>query len=84
MFALDPAVKEALQLLLAQALGAAVGLERRLRGHPAGIHTNALVSLGSDPRRCVGARAALAVAVFRTIQSGTQSRHRALLAACAA
>ena len=47
MVALDPAVKEALQLLLAQALGAAVGLERRLRGHPAGIHTNALVSLGS-------------------------------------
>ena len=47
MFAMDPAVKEALQLLLAQALGAAVGLERRLRGHPAGMHTHALVSLGS-------------------------------------
>lgn len=43
----DPSVKEALQLLLAQGLGAAVGLERRLRGHPAGIHTNALVALGS-------------------------------------
>jgi putative Mg2+ transporter-C (MgtC) family protein len=38
---------EALQLLLALGLGAIVGLERRLRGHPAGIHTNALVSLGS-------------------------------------
>jgi putative Mg2+ transporter-C (MgtC) family protein len=47
MLVSDPAIKEALQLLLAQALGAAVGLERRLRGHPAGIHTNALVSLGS-------------------------------------
>jgi putative Mg2+ transporter-C (MgtC) family protein len=43
----DPAIKEALQLLLAQSLGAFVGLERRLRGHPAGIHTNALVALGS-------------------------------------
>jgi len=39
--------REALQLLLAPGLGAIVGLERRLRGHPAGIHTNALVSLGS-------------------------------------
>jgi putative Mg2+ transporter-C (MgtC) family protein len=43
----NPAVQEALQLLLALGLGAAVGLERRLRGHPAGIHTNALVALGS-------------------------------------
>jgi putative Mg2+ transporter-C (MgtC) family protein len=43
----DWTAKEALQLLLALGLGAAVGLERRLRGHPAGIHTNALVSLGS-------------------------------------
>jgi putative Mg2+ transporter-C (MgtC) family protein len=39
--------QEALQLILALGLGAIVGLERRLRGHPAGIHTNALVSLGS-------------------------------------
>ncbi len=39
--------REALLLLLALGLGAIVGLERRLRGHPAGIHTNALVSLGS-------------------------------------
>jgi len=39
--------REALLLLLALGLGAAVGLERRLRGHPAGIHTNALVALGS-------------------------------------
>ena len=43
----DPNTREALHLLLALGLGAAVGLERRLRGHPAGIHTNALVSLGS-------------------------------------
>ncbi len=34
-------------LLLALSLGAIVGLERRLRGHPAGLHTNSLVSLGS-------------------------------------
>ena len=43
----DPNIREAFQLLLALGLGAIVGLERRLRGHPAGIHTNALVSLGS-------------------------------------
>jgi putative Mg2+ transporter-C (MgtC) family protein len=45
--AMDPAVKEAAELLLALALGGIVGWERRLRGHPAGIHTNALVALGS-------------------------------------
>jgi putative Mg2+ transporter-C (MgtC) family protein len=39
--------REALQLMMALGLGALVGLERRLRGHPAGIHTNALVALGS-------------------------------------
>jgi putative Mg2+ transporter-C (MgtC) family protein len=43
----DSNVREALHLLLALGLGAVVGLERRLRGHPAGIHTNALVALGS-------------------------------------
>jgi putative Mg2+ transporter-C (MgtC) family protein len=43
----DSIAREALQLLLALGLGGIVGLERRLRGHPAGIHTNALVSLGS-------------------------------------
>ena len=36
-----------LWLLLAVSLGAMVGMERRLRGHPAGLHTNSLVSLGS-------------------------------------
>ena len=44
---MDSTAREALQLLLALGLGGIVGLERRLRGHPAGIHTNALVSLGS-------------------------------------
>jgi putative Mg2+ transporter-C (MgtC) family protein len=43
----DLGIREALQMLTALALGALVGLERRLRGHPAGIHTNALVALGS-------------------------------------
>src|ERR1019366_5922526 len=43
----DLTVREALQLMMALGLGALVGLERRLRGHPAGIHTNALVALGS-------------------------------------
>ena len=32
---------------LALALGAAIGLERQLRQHPAGLRTNALVSLGA-------------------------------------
>jgi putative Mg2+ transporter-C (MgtC) family protein len=44
---MDASYKEAVELLLALVLGAAVGLERRLRGHPAGIHTHALVALGS-------------------------------------
>ncbi len=44
---MDSPIKEALQLLMALGLGAAVGLERRLRGQPAGIHTNSLVALGS-------------------------------------
>jgi putative Mg2+ transporter-C (MgtC) family protein len=44
---MDSPVREALQLLMALGLGAVIGLERRLRGHPAGIHTNSLVALGS-------------------------------------
>ncbi len=36
-----------LNLLLALCLGAAIGLERQSRRHPAGLHTNALVCLGS-------------------------------------
>jgi putative Mg2+ transporter-C (MgtC) family protein len=38
---------EALGLVVALACGALIGLERQLRGHPAGLHTNALVALGS-------------------------------------
>ncbi|MEI8146636.1 MAG: MgtC/SapB family protein, partial [Alphaproteobacteria bacterium] len=36
-----------LHLLLAAALGAAIGLERRWRGHVAGPHTSALVAVGA-------------------------------------
>jgi putative Mg2+ transporter-C (MgtC) family protein len=41
-------------LLLAVALGGLIGLERRLRQHPAGLHTNALVSLGACAYVLVG------------------------------
>ena len=34
-------------LVAAVVLGASIGLERRLRGHHAGLHMNALVALGS-------------------------------------
>jgi putative Mg2+ transporter-C (MgtC) family protein len=34
-------------LLAAVVLGALIGLERQFRQHPAGLHTNALVALGS-------------------------------------
>ena len=34
-------------LVAALVLGALVGFERQLRGHPAGLHANALVSLGA-------------------------------------
>ena len=34
-------------LVAAVVLGALIGLERQLRQHPAGLHTNALVALGS-------------------------------------
>lgn len=37
----------ALRLIIAAALGAAVGAEREIHGHPAGIRTHMLVSLGS-------------------------------------
>ena len=43
----EAGVNQALWMLLAVSLGALVGLERRLRGHPAGLHTNSLVALGS-------------------------------------
>lgn len=34
-------------LIAAVVFGALIGLERQLRSHPAGLHTNALVALGS-------------------------------------
>ncbi len=37
----------AVRLLLAAVLGAAVGLEREVHGHPAGMRTHLLVSLGA-------------------------------------
>ena len=45
---LTPAVLQALcALILALLLGTVIGLERQLRNHPAGLHTNALVCMGS-------------------------------------
>src|SRR5258705_8947493 len=38
---------QVLGLLAAVLFGALIGFERQLRGHPAGLHTNALVALGS-------------------------------------
>ncbi|TAK92422.1 MAG: MgtC/SapB family protein [Burkholderiaceae bacterium] len=40
-------LNEVLNLVLALVLGAAIGAERQFRMHPAGLHTNSLVSLGS-------------------------------------
>jgi putative Mg2+ transporter-C (MgtC) family protein len=45
--ATDPSLREAMEIMLSLVLGGIVGFERRLRGHAAGIHTNALVALGS-------------------------------------
>ena len=42
-----PTAAQALGLFVAGALGALIGYERQIRGHPAGLHTNALVALGS-------------------------------------
>ena len=39
--------EQAISLVAAVILGGAVGLERQLRKHPAGLHTNALVALGA-------------------------------------
>ena len=47
-----------INLLLALLLGMAIGLERQLRKHPAGLHTNALV--------CLGSAAYVLVALFET------------------
>ena len=45
MFSLD--LQHAVGLLAAVVLGALIGLERQIRKHPAGLHTNALVALGA-------------------------------------
>ena len=42
-----PTAAQALGLFAAGVLGALIGYERQIRGHPAGLHTNALVALGS-------------------------------------
>src|SRR5579859_2732711 len=39
--------EQAIGLVLAIVFGAVIGLERQLRKHPAGLHTNALVALGA-------------------------------------
>ncbi|HTD90080.1 MAG TPA: MgtC/SapB family protein [Burkholderiales bacterium] len=45
---LTPVIVQSLfALILALLLGAAIGLERQIRKHPAGLHTNALVCMGS-------------------------------------
>lgn len=45
--ALPPGIDHGLRLVLAAALGAAVGLEREVHGHPAGLRTHLLVALGA-------------------------------------
>ena len=46
-FTAMPTVDLLLRLLLATALGAAIGLEREFRQKPAGLRTNILIALGS-------------------------------------
>ena len=41
-------IEQAMGLVVAVVLGAAIGLERELRKHAAGLHTNALVALGAS------------------------------------
>ena len=43
----DLNIEQAIGLVAAVFFGAAIGLERQLRKHAAGIHTNALVALGA-------------------------------------
>src|SRR4030088_2210400 len=49
-----PQPAQLLGLLAAVLFGALIGLERQWRGHPAGLHTNALVALGSAAYGIVG------------------------------
>jgi putative Mg2+ transporter-C (MgtC) family protein len=44
----------AIGLVVAVVLGALIGLERQIRDHPAGCHTNALVALGAAAYVIVG------------------------------
>ena len=46
--------EQAAGLVVAVLLGALIGLERQLRSHPAGFHTNALVALGAAGYVIVG------------------------------
>ena len=46
-FLADFDMEQAAGLIVAVILGALIGLEREFRRHPAGLHTNALVALGS-------------------------------------
>ncbi|HYL23087.1 MAG TPA: MgtC/SapB family protein [Burkholderiales bacterium] len=46
-FGLVPTATHIAALLAALVFGALIGVERELRRHPAGMHTNALVSLGA-------------------------------------
>jgi len=48
-------IGQALGLVVAAILGALIGLERQLRKHPAGLHTNALVALGAAAYVLAGA-----------------------------
>jgi putative Mg2+ transporter-C (MgtC) family protein len=43
----DLGMEQAVGLVAAIVCGAVIGLERQLRKHPAGLHTNALVALGA-------------------------------------
>ena len=51
-------MNEACTLFVALTLGAAIGLERKLNDHSAGIHTHALVALGSALFLLLGLRLA--------------------------
>ena len=50
-----PNVTQVSGLIAAVVLGALIGFERQLRGHPAGLHTDALVALGAAAYVVAGA-----------------------------
>src|SRR5258705_526376 len=47
MIDFGPQLELSVQIVVAAALGAIIGAEREIHGHPAGIRTHMLVSLGS-------------------------------------